>query len=404
MRIVTLLLVAVASLGLAGRAVAAADAPASPTSYTGEDGKAVQEEPASSTEPAAASEPAAAETAPPAETVAAAPAPAPKRKPTLGPVGHDAAGQRGRIHTVASGDTLWDISDAYLGTPWVWPSIWDDNPKVPNPHRIFPGDKLWISPTAMRRVTDEEAQRLLDGELPASFDDAMPGPLGTITVPTIDAVGFVSAEMLAASGAILGSPRADRWYSAEMVVYLSLGEGQVEKGDRFTVVRAEEEVVDPETDRSMGLFVDRLGWVEVTAVHAESSEAVIRSSAREMQIGDRILPRVEPSREVTVRSASPPVEGQVTFLPDIRTINAGLDVVFLNRGSEHGLLVGSPLEVFRSSGSAEDAETGMQRMLPDDVVASLVVVSAEPTSALAVVTHAREEIARGDQFRGSSAR
>jgi hypothetical protein len=327
-----------------------------------------------------------------------------KRKPTLGPVGHDAAGQRGRIHTVASGDTLWDISDAYLGTPWVWPSIWDDNPKVPNPHRIFPGDKLWISPTAMRRVTDEEAQRLLDGDLPASFDDAMPGPLGTVTVPTIEAVGFVSAEMLAASGSILGSPRADLWYSAEMVVYLSLGEGQVEKGDQFTVVRAEQEVVDPETDRSMGLFVDRLGWVEVTAVHADSSEAVIRSSPREMQIGDRILPRVEPSREVTVRSASPPVEGQVTFLPDLRTAHGGLDVVFLNRGSEHGLLVGSPLEVFRAGNYAEDAETGMQRILPDDVVASLVVVSSEPASAVAVVTHAREEIARGDAFRGSSAR
>jgi hypothetical protein len=416
MRIVSLLLCAVASFGLARSAAGSADALANPTHYTGEGGNAAQvgaPEPA----PAAAAEPASepvTEASAPASEPAAAPAPtspapaqaaprAPKRKPRLGPVGHDASGQRGRVHTVASGDTLWDISDAYLGTPWVWPSIWQDNPAVPNPHRIYPGDKLWVSPTAMRRLTDEEAERMLDGgELPASVEDATPGPLGTVRVPTIEAVGFVSADMIAASGTILGSPRQDRWYSAEMPVYLSLGQGQVQKGDRFDVVRAEQDVRDPETNRSMGVFVDRLGWLEVVAVHEESAEAVIRHSPREMQIGDRILPRREPTAEVAVRSAASGVEGQIAFLPDTRTINAGQDVVFLNRGTEHGLMVGAALEVYRAGDDARDEETGMRRMLPDHVLASLVVVSAEPQSAVAVVTHATEELARGDWFRGSN--
>lgn len=381
MRIASLLLCAFASLGLVASAAA-------------EDGAAVPGAP-----PAAEME--AGAPAAPASEPAAQPAPV-KRKPRLGPVGHDAAGQRGRIHTVASGDTLWDISDAYLGTPWVWPSLWQDNPEVPNPHRIFPGDKLWISPIAMRRVSDEEAARLL-GEAPASFEDAS-GPRGTINVSTIDAIGFVSESTIAASGTILGSPRDDEWYSAEMPVYLSLGEGEVAKGDRFTVVRSEETVRDPETHRSMGVFVDRLGWVEVVAVHADSAEAVIRQSAREMQAGDRLLPRTEPSSEIPVRAATPPVEGQIAFLGATRTINGGQDVVFLNRGSEHGLMVGSPLVAFRPGDLARDPEFGEQRLLPDHVLADLVVVSAEPQTAVAVVTHASQELTRGDWFRGSSLR
>jgi nucleoid-associated protein YgaU len=69
----------------------------------------------------------------------------------LGPIGHDAQGRPGRIHVVRAGDTLWDISDAYLGTPWVWPSIWQDNTaEVENPHLIFP-DRIWISPTRCAR-------------------------------------------------------------------------------------------------------------------------------------------------------------------------------------------------------------------------------------------------------------
>ncbi|MDJ0790209.1 MAG: LysM domain-containing protein, partial [Myxococcota bacterium] len=58
---------------------------------------------------------------------AMAPAVDPENPPALGAVGWDSEGRQGRIHIVVGGDTLWDISNAYLGTPWVWPSIWNDN-------------------------------------------------------------------------------------------------------------------------------------------------------------------------------------------------------------------------------------------------------------------------------------
>ena len=75
---------------------------------------------------------------------------------TLGEVGYDEQGRAGRIHLVVSGDTLWDISDAYLGTPWVWPSVWTDNRDIENPHLIVPGDRIWITAHEMRRVSEEE--------------------------------------------------------------------------------------------------------------------------------------------------------------------------------------------------------------------------------------------------------
>ena len=32
-------------------------------------------------------------------------------------------GEKGYIHLIVRGDTLWDISNHYLGTPWIWPSV-----------------------------------------------------------------------------------------------------------------------------------------------------------------------------------------------------------------------------------------------------------------------------------------
>ena len=48
-----------------------------------------------------------------------------------------------RTHTVAAGDTLWDISETYLGDGNLWPSIAEANPSI-NPHRLHIGAELTI--------------------------------------------------------------------------------------------------------------------------------------------------------------------------------------------------------------------------------------------------------------------
>jgi hypothetical protein len=348
-----------------------------------------------------------------------APAAAEAAAPALGMVGYDSQGRPGRIHVVASGDTLWDISDAYLGTPWVWPSIWQDNRAIQNPHLIYPGDHIWITPWEMRKVTPEEAAALLAGApaAPAAAEPSVlppePTPSAAPEVAVVQAeqarvvvsdremLGLVTAETVEASASIVSSVAKRVMLAQGDRVWIGLGEGAVQQGDQFTIFRVQEKVYDPETRRLLGYHVNVLGWLEVTQVNPETAFAEIRVAAAEIETGDRVMPRPPPVEEVAVQPSPGDVRGQISFLARERTLMGTLEYVYLNRGTLDGLEVGSPLQVYRQGFKAEEPVRGEKVGVPERVIADLLVVKTEPEVSVALIRHTEEELSLGDRFRAA---
>lgn len=351
----------------------------------------------------------------------------------LGPEGVDDRGRRGRLHTVARGDTLWDLSAAYLGTPWVWPSVWIDNDDIQNPHLIRPGDKVWITANEMRIVSDAEAESFLASQpetletaspspspaapvSPSDEEDAaavplaalpveVPGALApaedgdSILVSHRDAMGFLSAEHFKGSSTIVDSPIERTFLAQGDPVYLGMGEGELEVGDQFTIFQVIEDVRDSESNRLLGHHIETLGWLEVTKLTGDTSVAEIRMSYSEIARGVRVTPRPKLPRTVTTRATPDAIEGKIVFLPSERTIAAGGEYVYLNRGELHGIELGSELEVYESGEILTERTRNVDVRTPDLVVARVVVIRVEPESSVAYVISAERELAVGDSVR-----
>lgn len=336
----------------------------------------------------------------------------------LGPPAINAAGQPGRIHRVIKGDTLWDISEAYLGTSWAWPSIWNENLGIENPHRIWPGDRIWISETEMRRVTLAEAEAMIHAAQLAASDSGdsrgpdadgsatrgLDGASRFLRPPdarrVLDTVGFVSPEALAAAASIVDSPEPRIWLAEGDQVYVGLGEGEVAVGDRLSVFRHVEAIRDLRTRSVLGHHVGILGWIEVVEIQGDASVAEVRSSVAEMARGDRVTPQQPwPEPPGVTPVISPAVSGQIVFLPTPRSVMGTLDAVYVDRGSKHGLGPGSALEIIDGGQRMKDFVRGTSVRTPTRVIGELVVLSAQEESALAVVVRAKRELARGDAVR-----
>jgi hypothetical protein len=374
----------------------------------------------------------------------------------LGPHGIDDQGRAGRLHSVVSGDTLWDLTAAYLGTPWVWPSVWIDNDNIDNPHLILPGDKIWITANEMRVVTDAEGQSYLVPGGPAAADDFDPmmepdgstldgstlvgdslagsdeaAPLAAfegmnpdesstlatfpvivpgaamqptsggrrITIARRESMGFVTSEQLDGASTIVGSPVERVYLAAGDDVILGAGEGEVEIGDQFTIFQVVEEVRDPESLQLLGHHVDRLGWIEVKELTGDTSIGQIRTSNTEIARGTQIMRRKLLPRTVDAHSTPDAIEGIVMFLPFERTMMGDGGYLYINRGEFHGLETGSELEVYDSGSIVVDQVRRVEVRTPDHVVAQLIVVSLQPDSAVAFVLSANRELEVGDSVR-----
>jgi hypothetical protein len=64
--------------------------------------------------------------------------------------------ESGFYYTVQKGDTLWDLSNQFKDSPWEWPGLWSNNPQIPNPHLIYPGQKLLIFKKTCKDGKNEE--------------------------------------------------------------------------------------------------------------------------------------------------------------------------------------------------------------------------------------------------------
>jgi len=324
---------------------------------------------------------------------------------TLGPVGKDESGHEGRIHTVVRGDTLWDISDAYLGTPWVWPSLWADNQEIHNPDLIHPGDRIWISSTQMRRVSESEAQELMAGatELPPAALEQPSAPTETggkpVNFSAAESVGFVTSEEVAAATSVVKVPENRTLFSQPDVVEIGIGMGEARVGDEYTIFDAREEVHDPVTGRAIGSFVDNLGWGEVTGVHKETADLAIRRSFGPIVKGLHVVRREKPPTQIGLSATPMGIDGRVIHLTADRAWMGRMDVVYLDRGRDDGLRPGNTLEVYRPGIKARDEVRETRVQTADEHVAELLVVAAKSTSAVALVMRSVTELERGDRFR-----
>lgn len=306
-------------------------------------------------------------------------------------------------YTVVPGDTLWDISNRFLETPWLWPEIWHVNPEIANPHLIYPGDVLrLVYFDGKPRLTVERGERVVKLSPKIRYtDDA-----GAIPAIPLDRINnFLSRSRITTAEALERAPHVVSGEAKRLV----LGEGDrlYARGEFnseeavYGIYRKGETYIDPDTKELLGVQALDIGTGKMRALEDNIGTLLMTRTTEEVRVGDRLLVEEERPIASTFYPSAPAGEVNAKIIAVEGGISqvGKLDVVVINRGTRENIEVGNVLAVYKDGGVVRDRVKGDMVKLPDERAGLVMVFRTFEKLSLGLVLEADRPLAVKDLVR-----
>lgn len=308
-------------------------------------------------------------------------------------------------YIIVRGDTLWDLAGKFLGNPFLWPQIWDQNRYITDAHWIYPGDPLILPEVAL--VTDRAGEAGAVSNEPT--EEGMPGRVttagGDVLFPAIEEMAlqcamYVVGDAEDQSLMVIGSENGQTKlaFADRDILYMNKGSNAgVKAGDLYMLQHEAYDVKHPESGRTLGKKVEPTGWVRVILVQDNSSTVVVERACADMHVGDYAKPFEKASVPLILRRApatrlTPPsgkAGGFVVDIADDSMIAGQGQVLSVNLGTADGLAPGTILTVYKI----------MYPSVPTsrNVLGEAAVVAVRENTATVRLLQSNDHIMNGDR-------
>ncbi|MGF1546395.1 MAG: LysM peptidoglycan-binding domain-containing protein [Thiotrichales bacterium] len=260
-------------------------------------------------------------------------------------------------YVVKKGDTLWDIAGRFLSRPWHWPEIWNVNPSIKNPHRIYPGDVLslyYVDGKPQLRLSERGGRKLTPQIRYESLAEEDYGiPIQAIQ-PFLIRPQVIAEEQLKEAAHVLDSQERRLIYGTDDRIY-ARGLRDDAIGTRYSVFRPGRELRDPLTRELLGYEAVHASDAEVIR-SGEPATVVLVDAVREVLRGDRLL-SLDPGSEglyFVPHAPAPGVAGEIIGLFDALSQSALYQIAVINLGQRNGVEAGHVLAVSQAGRVVSD--------------------------------------------------
>jgi len=315
----------------------------------------------------------------------------------------------GIVHTVVAGDTLWDLSAKYLGSPWKWTEIWERNRFLTNPHYIYPGIQVVIVPPGPKEIalgqepspaSAPAETAAAEAKLPEATKPAV-RPVAPPRVPYLEIKpeDFVRAgEFLKEAPKGIGHIQAGKdpkvGFAEGDTVYLSLRK-EIPAGQLLGVYRVRGPIDSPGKRPVSGYVKYLIGVIQAVPKINGQATARVRKSFEDLTRADLISEEIPAYTPVRI---DPGAEGISSSVISGRRENEELaqgDFIYLDQGASAGVAVGNVFRLFVPTGVEAGSEGSSTPVAVRFEVARAVVVRVSPDFSTAYVVSSSESFGAG---------
>lgn len=296
-------------------------------------------------------------------------------------------------YEVQRGDSLWSVAEKFLHDPWMWPQLWQANPRISNPHLLYPGDVLeLLEGENILRI--QPRLRIMTLQEPIPF------------MPLHQLEAFLNKDVMIERPEfedalyVVGLNEEGRTLASKGDQLRVLGD-MTEGVSHYGIYRELEEVRHPVTRRHLGFKARSLGTARLISDDGKMPLFEISNSYEEIRVGDRLLPFSESPFGEGFQPTTPsnPLHGKLLrALANDQTLISSLQPVMLDIGSDQ-LQPGHLLEILAPGRRLRNPATGEVVFAAENRKGLVMVYRVFDHTSFGLVMHAREPLAPGDVFR-----
>jgi hypothetical protein len=308
--------------------------------------------------------------------------------------------EAGFYYTVKKGDTLWDISQHFNDSPWQWPDLWRENDQLPNPHWIYPGERIRLFRKKDKQRYQEPPTVTPQAQV-STPEPATPIPEVGFHYGPMDRVGFIRQPPVQPLGVLFKVLLDKQMISTQDQVYIRYPDsGSVvpfSPGQRLTVYRTLSPYESHSAQETIGTQHYLLGIIELTAVKPEYAIAKVIKSHRNIKVGDLLMAYQPQSSELLVTESTPGILGQIIVSEEHNKLIGDRMVAFIDKGEDDNIRPGQIYTI--SYQETESPPSGASFTLDPIDIGSLVVLRTEKSTATVFITQASDAIVPGQMIR-----
>ena len=308
--------------------------------------------------------------------------------------------EAGFYYTVKKGDTLWDISQRFNDTPWQWPDLWRENDQLPNPHWIYPGERIRLHRKSAQHEYKEQTIPIPEvaPQVEASTPEAAPQPQVQFFYNSMDRVGFIRKPPVEPVGYIDKSLRNKEIIGENDQVYIrpprSQSTSTLTPGQRLTAYRTLKPTPARNSQRVFGTQHYLLGVVEIISNESQYAIGKVIKGYREILPGEPLMNYEAFSPNIDVTESTPGIEGTILAAEEQSKLISDHVISFIDKGRVDNIRPGQIYSIYLQK------TMGKRRIpLKPVEIGTVIVLRTEETTSTVYVTKALDKIEPGEKIR-----
>ncbi len=284
-----------------------------------------------------------------------------------------------QVYIIVKGDCLWDLAQKFLGNPYLWPQIWENNKYIRDAHWIYPGDPLVVGVKAAEVAPPPAPAQPQPPTAPGApgapggAAAGAPGAEGEL-VPIgsesdIYCFAYLDEKNTKPQLVIASAERIEKLetYSTDDIIYFSGGEAEgVKAGQEYFIIMPVRQLHHPATGAKLGTVVRYMGHARVLCTQDHTATAEIIASCDSIPLGAGLKPFepipipmaviTAPATRCDPTNTKP--KGYLVYVRDDLTAFAKDDVVLIDLGEADEVAPGTLCIIYR-----ENPVAGAPRLL-----------------------------------------